>query len=314
MSFADELPACEDSDFTRKTKRQVSRWQGDFHWEKPSDNVVAEIDAALANVDYSDCDRLYVKVTRFRVAAKSSDPQVAIPILQYFVENTTSDTNDEWEEQVKLLSLQYRRIGDLDALLTHSTTYTSAVDGYDKGVLQRSSLLAKAGLGQVESLKTTLEGDLDDLFDEFKIFELHLLYALALRTNDNDLAERIQALAEEQFGGLHAPKPLPLIDGDILDSILARELGARYKAEILKHPTPGYPLNALDNGFEAKCDVMFDIDVEGRPQNIEPICSHSAFVSSARKAVRNMKYRPLVIEGETYQMTSVRYPFEYLLD
>lgn len=313
-SIADEAPACTDKDLTRETKRQVSRWQDKPVWGVQADEQLAEIDEALVESEYSACDLAHVERARQKVAAKSTDPEIAIPVLKHFLENTTQETNEDWKYHVTQLSKQYRRTTNLEALLEHSLKYLAEVDETTKGILKTSSLRARLKLGQISEAKATLLTEFDQAPEELGLSDLQLLYAVALRTDDPVLIDRIWEVADAPYVRKHlSSKPLPLFEGDLLDHILARTFGVHYEPEIVRPPRPSYSDEAARSGIEGECEVFFDVSVTGSPKNIEVDCTHELFEWVSWKAIKDAKLSPYIIDGEAYEWPSVVYPLEYRL-
>jgi TonB family protein len=50
-------------------------------------------------------------------------------------------------------------------------------------------------------------------------------------------------------------------------------------------PQPIYPIEALRNGIEGRCEVRFTVDAQGVPQNVTARCTHPVFEAPARQAM-----------------------------
>jgi outer membrane biosynthesis protein TonB len=64
------------------------------------------------------------------------------------------------------------------------------------------------------------------------------------------------------------------------------------RPEILRRPPPGFPRCAAETGIDGVCDIVFDINAEGRTENIMPVCSSRLFESNARATVSVWAFEP----------------------
>ncbi|MGJ3233339.1 MAG: TonB family protein [Oceanicaulis sp.] len=68
----------------------------------------------------------------------------------------------------------------------------------------------------------------------------------------------------------------------------------------IRRQAPTYPIDAAYAGLDGLALVRFDIDTDGRPQNIETVLSvpHAIFGEAAASAVRAWRYEPATVNGE----------------
>lgn len=76
-------------------------------------------------------------------------------------------------------------------------------------------------------------------------------------------------------------------------------------------PVPVYPALAIEIGLQGSCDVLFDIDVTGRPYNVRSFCSDAIFAESAERAVSDAVFLPMIVQGRPIERHNVVYPLEY---
>lgn len=86
------------------------------------------------------------------------------------------------------------------------------------------------------------------------------------------------------------------------------------EAQPLRPPTPSYPIEAAERGLPGHCDVQFDVDEHGVPENILPRCTHPSFCESARTAMRDVRFRPRLENGVPVARPNVVYPLTYMID
>lgn len=84
-------------------------------------------------------------------------------------------------------------------------------------------------------------------------------------------------------------------------------------AQPVRPPVPSYPSRAAERGIEGSCDVRFDVDVRGRPYNIEASCSDRVFKREAERAVSRVEFAPKIVRGQAAERRNVVYPLEFKL-
>ena len=85
-------------------------------------------------------------------------------------------------------------------------------------------------------------------------------------------------------------------------------------AQPIRPPVPTYPNRALERGTEGDCQVRFDVDVRGRPYNVEADCTNSVFKREAERAVSRVEFAPKIVGGEARERRNVVYPLVFSLD
>lgn len=84
-------------------------------------------------------------------------------------------------------------------------------------------------------------------------------------------------------------------------------------AQPIRPPLPTYPARAAERGIEGTCDVRFDVDVRGRPYNVEAECSNSVFKREAERAVSRVEFAPKIVRGKAAERRNVVYPLSFTL-
>ncbi|MEL7545742.1 MAG: TonB family protein [Pseudomonadota bacterium] len=84
-------------------------------------------------------------------------------------------------------------------------------------------------------------------------------------------------------------------------------------AQPVRPPVPSYPSRAAERGTEGSCDVRFDVDVRGRPYNIEADCTDRVFKREAERAVSRVEFAPKIVRGQAAERRNVVYPLEFKL-
>jgi protein TonB len=84
-------------------------------------------------------------------------------------------------------------------------------------------------------------------------------------------------------------------------------------AQPVRPPVPSYPTRAAERGIEGSCEVRFDVDVRGRPYNVEASCTDSVFRREAVRAVSRVEFAPKIVRGQAAERRNVVYPLEFRL-
>lgn len=82
-------------------------------------------------------------------------------------------------------------------------------------------------------------------------------------------------------------------------------------AQPIRPPLPTYPSRAQERGLEGSCDVRFDVDVRGKPYNINADCTDNIFKREAERAVSRVEFAPKIVRGKAAERRNVVYPLEF---
>lgn len=314
-SLAETPLNCSAADVSRKVERQASKWEKRAQKREygRADRILADIDKALATRSYRPCEAERILIAKKIVGAWSEHPEISIPALEYNLQQTTPQSNPAWHDQVDRLSRDYRETGRLEKLKQLSQDHLGPYDTRETPVLEQSLVLAHAGLGETEQAFSMIVDKITNAPSQIMRWDLRLGYALAMRLGRTADAETLKSVAEANFGGLRMPSPLPLIDGDDLANLLARETDPRYQIKVVTHPVPSYPTRAAERGIQGACEVHMDIGTNGKPLNVKAYCSHQLFVRASERAAKDMRFEPLEIDDRAYVMTDFVYPIDYTL-
>ncbi|MEL6226757.1 MAG: TonB family protein [Pseudomonadota bacterium] len=85
-------------------------------------------------------------------------------------------------------------------------------------------------------------------------------------------------------------------------------------AQPIRPPLVTYPSRAAERGIEGECSVRFDVDVRGRPYNVEADCSDNVFRREAERAVSRVEFAPKIVRGQATERRNVIYPLVFSLD
>ena len=151
-----------------------------------------------------------------------------------------------------------------------------------------------------------------------------------------ELIEPLTQVRVEPLEALSAPPPPPAITinkGDVdlptptitgtppaeIGSIRVQTLDVRpvaisnRDATPIRPPVVTYPVRALTQGMEGECQVDFDVDVRGRPYNINADCTNNVFKREAERAISKVEFAPKIQDGKSVERTNVVYPLVFSL-
>lgn len=312
-SDAEDLNPCPSDSVSKKVRNQTAKWEDRMRWSDESQNLLRQVDSELAKKTHEDCDLARLKIARLNIIGASDDPAQSIPALEEVILITDTSNNPAWLSSLVNLSYQYQALADFDDLAKLSLDHMDQVTGDEWLVLSRSLMIAQIGQGRIDDAYVNLVQRINNNAESISRWDLTFGYSLANHLGRRDDAVAFQTIADANFGSLWNPDPLPRLEGDILTHLLARETNEIYQMEVIRNPKPDYPIRAAEKGIEGQCDVQFDIDTKGKPQNVQAICTHPYFIGNSEKAIRKMRFEPLSIDGTLYEMPDYVYPLEYRL-
>lgn len=79
----------------------------------------------------------------------------------------------------------------------------------------------------------------------------------------------------------------------------------------VRPPAPSMPSGAVTRGISGECDVYFDVDIAGRPQNVVAKCTDNVFRSEAERAVRQAEFLPAIRNGRPVEQKNAVYPIVF---
>jgi periplasmic protein TonB len=79
----------------------------------------------------------------------------------------------------------------------------------------------------------------------------------------------------------------------------------------VRAPRPSIPVAAIQRGVSGTCDVVFDVDTSGRPQNVIATCTDEIFRAEAERSVRRAEFLPAIRHGQPVEQTGAVYPLEF---
>jgi protein TonB len=82
----------------------------------------------------------------------------------------------------------------------------------------------------------------------------------------------------------------------------------------VREPRPVMPEAALRRGISGSCEVRFDVDVSGRPQNVSALCTDDIFRAEAERSVRRSEFLPAIRDGRPVVQTGAIYPLEFKVE
>lgn len=82
-------------------------------------------------------------------------------------------------------------------------------------------------------------------------------------------------------------------------------------AQPVRPPNTGPIQRAMQRiGKSAQCEVSLDVDVQGKPFNVQATCNVKQYERAAEKSVSAAEFAPKIVKGKAVGRRGVVYPFE----
>lgn len=89
------------------------------------------------------------------------------------------------------------------------------------------------------------------------------------------------------------------------EPVLVRMDAGQLEGQLIRRPTPEYPLAALDQQIQGTVRFVVRVDSEGRVSRAVPISGNPVLLGAARNAVDGYRYRPMRVNGRRVEMTGI---------
>ncbi|MEM7459546.1 MAG: energy transducer TonB [Pseudomonadota bacterium] len=312
-ALSQDSGTCDEKGVSRKIERQSKNWERESLRFGKAESVAKKVDRRLAKGDLEECDVRRVELALLRVKSRSFDSKTSIQALEQLIQVGELGVDGDPTGFVRNLANRYESSGQIDELILFASDHLDKVTGTDRSRLMNALLFGTAKKGDVEGAYIIAVDRIQEFPDAVSLASIQMLYAMSDRLGLDEHKLQYAEFASEKFGGLFLLGPLPLYEGDDLARILERRTNPDYELEVRTPPKPNYPDYAARKGLNGTCEVFFDVDQEGRPQNIQPFCSHAAFVEESSRAIKKMRYTPFEVEGVRYTVPGFIYPLEYTI-
>ena len=108
------------------------------------------------------------------------------------------------------------------------------------------------------------------------------------------------------------PVDTRLDTGGLLDRLVISPVAINERdIRPIQPPSVVYPAPMEARGIEGSCEVHLSVDPQGRPFNVDAICSHDGFRREAERAVKQVRFVPKIVKGTPVTRTGVVYPLEF---
>jgi outer membrane biosynthesis protein TonB len=81
--------------------------------------------------------------------------------------------------------------------------------------------------------------------------------------------------------------------------------------QVLESPKTIYPVVANFFSISGYCDVLFAVNANGLPVEIQPYCSHILFCQPAREGVGRARFLPARRNGVPVKRDNIVYPMQF---
>lgn len=301
-----ESAADEDCSVEREsnsTIRKVGKWLSYSGPNLPGE-ITAEIRDAIAEDDVNCRDRVLLNyalhMARVRWGTESEAEASAHFVLGQPYDFIPPQFGEYQEESARRLIRLYKQTNQFDALIDLWQNPAAKETAYNP--LRDALVLATFAKGNETAAMDMLRPLADNEVGADDWWLVTFASALAEREGDAILAQKFQNKADEIFT---SPRPLLIdhdLEGDRATKMLKLATSPQSTGwELATLPKAKYPNTALSRRQTGRCDIVFDISKDGRPESITPFCTSDSFIRSSRAAVKRMRFRAVVDEAEAHQ-------------
>ncbi len=86
-------------------------------------------------------------------------------------------------------------------------------------------------------------------------------------------------------------------------------------AEVCRRINPAYPVRAMSEGIEGKCDVTINVSAAGTVDTVQTmVCSAPEFVCATERAVMKWKFFPRRIDGENVEAKGLTFRINFKME
>jgi len=307
--------ACDSTEASKRAARKIEGWYKDtgraLRANQDVLKILQKIEEEYAKDRYDCSDRNAFYGASLFIGAKSKTPSVKAQALGVIVQSTTYDDGSDKVSNMYSLIHAFEVSRDFSALATLAARELPAAPDGLKTMLANIHATSLADQAQYDEALNTLLPVLNTAAKQRDRNPFHLAIALAQELGDAEVERLVREKAGTTFTALRMPAPHPLAGDDLLETLIMRNAGVLHETRLTRHPVPSYPNGPANRGEEGECNVFMDVDTEGRPYNIEAECTDAAFRRASEKAIEDVRFEPLVIDGAVYEQFGVMYPLEY---
>ncbi|MEM9937553.1 MAG: hypothetical protein AAF768_01785 [Pseudomonadota bacterium] len=285
---------CEIADASKSTIRKIDKWLNASGKTSPVD-IKAEMSGAMSREGVSCSNKAILNnalhVANIRWGSSGDAETSAHYILKQPYDFIPPKLGEYQEEAARRLIRHYKQTRQFNRLIELWNNPAARETAYSP--LRDAFVLATFASGDeaytLEMLWPLAGNEVGG--DDWWL--LIFASALAERQGETALAQEFQAKADGIFT---TPKPVLLgdeLNGDRLDQLFQLAIKPRsVVGNMTSPPDIKFPGSVLRRQVTGRCDVMFDISGDGRPENITPYCTSDDFVRSSRAGFKKIRFEP----------------------
>ena len=255
-------------------------------------------------------DRKILWTVLLEADAFSRTPGIALPALDVLYRNTPPD-NPHYNLLLRALGKNFAiegRTDDLQALIRNHPR----APGHIKEDWLTGLALSYAQHGDLDQAVSVADAFMQTSSPSANLYQVAIAIYEAAEHQAKLAQMTIQA--DIRYGELPWPDPLPGLEGGRLNLLYQYRFDPVLSDDTpLSPPNPTYPSRALQRGKEGRCDVDFDVSRTGKPINIEADCTSKLFTRTAERAIGDVRFAPLIYDGQPYARRNMSYPLEFRL-
>lgn len=309
---------CEIEKPKRKTVRKIDRWIKDSTADRsgaPKEKLLAELSS-----DEHNCRDVLAIEDAFRVLdlrdwSSTSKPESA----QYILAHADVYELEYQADAIDFLIRYYKQTEQFGALV--KIAQQPAVSSRSRTLLaaRDAVVLSNFALGFEQETLDMVRPLAEQPVNARDWWLMTFSSALAEHLGEEELARTFQAKADGVFSEKRVLEIPEELEGSRVERMVqhvisgAKEAGpgrgSKLGSGMIRQPKPKYPTSALRRKESGYCDVVFDITIEGRTENVRAYCSSDTFVKEAERAIRLVRFRPHPTEPTP--LTNIFYPIEF---
>ncbi|MEL6857685.1 MAG: energy transducer TonB [Pseudomonadota bacterium] len=303
LSESAPLDDCNIERGSNSTIRKVGKWLNDSG-SKSSGEIRAEISQAIAKDDVNCRDKIILNhafhVARVRWGTNSEAEASAHFVLGQPYDFIPPLFGEYQEESTRRLIRLYKQSHQYDALIDLWQNPAAKETAYNP--LRDAFVLATFANGSEAAVMDMIRPLAENEVGADDWWLMTFASALSERKGDEVLAQKFQNKADAIFT---SPRPLLAdqdLEGDRVTQMVQLATSPQSTGwQLASLPKVKYPNTALSRKQTGRCDVVFDISNDGRPETVRPYCTSDSFIRSSRAGVKRMRFQAITDQAEAHR-------------
>jgi len=180
---------------------------------------------------------------------------------------------------------------------------------------RRERALLLAGKGRFDEARALIDADVEAALTDAEPDQIpySVWVRLAIAEVSGDAADERKLL--DRLAEVLGPAAPNLVARDRISMdyqmLMGRQYDAAYSPDAVTPPTLRYPTPMRLARKSGSCDVRFDLTEEGVPNNLSAECNEDGFKEESLRAVAEVRFSELTIDGVPRRTFNLVYPLEF---